>query len=106
MSRTVRARIGSARLILAGLADDPHMHRAQSQAHRDIIVAELLSTTLTPLEKQELTILCSQVAWADGHAENIHRLLSPTCRETRSRMQSYESIVEFYRAGMGSASLD
>ena len=96
MSRTMRARFGSARLLLAGFAHDPHMHRVYSQAQRGIIVAELRSAALTPVEKQELALLSSEVAWAEGHGEQIHRLLSPMSRETRSSMQSYESIVEFF----------
>ena len=96
MSRTMRARFGSARLLLAGFDDGSPRHRVQSQAQHDIIVAELRSAALTPVEKQELTTLSTQIAWAEGHGEQIRQLLSPMCRETRSSMQNYESIVEFF----------
>ena len=40
--------------------------------------------------------MCSEVAWAEGDGERFCRLLSPSCREKRTSMPNYTSIVEFF----------
>ena len=98
MVRELRARIGAARLLLAGLQGTDAL-QAASSAQRVAFLATLKGQALSPQERADLMALVGEVVWAGEDGAEIIKALAPPAEPVphkRMPMQTFTSITDFF----------
>ena len=101
MNREVRARIGSARILLASCNGESHVHASRTQAAALVSTIFQLQPQLSLDEKAALTILVGEVRWAGADMDPVMAALSPAevaKSKTRHAMQQYMSVHDYFTA--------
>lgn len=101
MSREVRARVGTARLLLAGL--DGVGHAAASKTQAAALVATIKQqASLCIEERADISALVAEVRWAAGDVDAIMQALSSDeaalAAKSRHAMQSYVDLLDYFTA--------
>ena len=101
MSREVRARCGTARLLLAGL--DGVAHAAASKTQSAALVATIKQqASLSIEERADISTLVAEVRWATGDVDAIMLALSPDAAaleaKHRHAMQNYADLLDYFTA--------
>ena len=99
MSRELRARLGSARLLLQALSDgDAHVVASRTQKVAFLNTLKAQGGTLSSEERADLMSMAAEVKWASDDCNIIMQALAPVNAETkkRSEMQKYTTITGFF----------
>ena len=102
--REVRARIGTARLLLDGLSGASHVVASQTQSAA--LVATIKQQSSISLdERAALQVLVAEVRWA---ADDLTKVMLALQQDEKARqpMQNYQSMPEFFTAEDWFAMLD
>ena len=97
----MRARIGTARILLASCNGESHVHASRTQAAALVATISQLQPQLSLDEKAALSILVGEVRWAGTDMDPIMAALSPAevaKSKTRHSMQNYMSVHEYFTA--------
>ena len=96
MAREIRARIGSARLLLQSLAADESAHSAVSRTQCSALVESVKRVCLTNEEKASLAEVALGVQWSTNDVQTVAEAFLPTAKRARRDMQDFANIHEFF----------
>ena len=91
----VRARIGSARLLLASLEWGSPGHGAASKTQSAALIQTVSQVSLSGDERAALQALAADVRWAPSDLDAVMLSFSATPHQ-RNQMQHYESLPEYF----------
>ncbi len=95
MSRDIRARIGSARLLLAPLVGQP-THAPASRTQCVALLDVIQKSSLTNEERATLSGLALGVSWCGDDAKSIADAFVPLAKLQRQSMQNFEALPECF----------
>jgi hypothetical protein len=95
MSHDMRARIGSARLLLGPLVGQP-THAPASRTQCIALLDAIQKSSLTIGERASLSALALGVSWCGGDAKSIADAFVPPAKLQRQSMQNFEALPEYF----------
>ena len=101
MNREIRARIGTARLLLATLDGAGHLAASKTQSTALLACIRLHHNELSVEELASLQIMAADVPWAENHKDVVLQALSPAeegSKQGRHAMQNYQAIIDYFTA--------
>jgi hypothetical protein len=95
MSRDIRARIGSARLLLGPLVSQP-THAPASRTQCVALLDAIKKSSLTIEDRASLSGLALGVPWCGDDAKSIADAFVPPAKLQRQSMQNFEALHEYF----------